>query len=194
MLSCRDQREHGLCDAIARLNSGLLDITQLYGEFAERYQLAECKLAIVHCAGHVDPVLVETLWREIIDQEMRSAVGSSTQTVMTTLSNRLVSLGHRYAASDHFFPLGYLVKHLEQKSCQLNLDARWVVNTMLAIGVSFPTLLTVYDKLYKAKDACWQSARKPLHTLTVISELLAAFTDAPTAVPAQQRWPFESAA
>lgn len=30
--------------------------------------MPECKLAIVHLAGHHDPTLIETLWREIIDQ------------------------------------------------------------------------------------------------------------------------------
>ena len=52
--------------AIDMLNGELMDITKLYGDFAEPYQLAECKLAIVHCAGHFDPTLIESLWREII--------------------------------------------------------------------------------------------------------------------------------
>ena len=40
---------------------------QLYGEFADRFELSECKLAIVHCAGHHDPTMVEALWQDIID-------------------------------------------------------------------------------------------------------------------------------
>ena len=42
--------------------------SQLYGEFADPLGLAECQLAIVHCAGHHDPTLIETLWRNIIDK------------------------------------------------------------------------------------------------------------------------------
>ena len=34
------------------------------------FALAECKLAIVHCAGHYDPTLVETLWKDIIERGM----------------------------------------------------------------------------------------------------------------------------
>ena len=41
---------------------------QLYGDYADQFDLSECKLAIVHCAGHHDPALVEALWREIVDQ------------------------------------------------------------------------------------------------------------------------------
>lgn len=53
--------------AIPSLNSELMDITQLYEHFAEKFGLAECKLAIVHCAGHHNPALVESLWRDIVD-------------------------------------------------------------------------------------------------------------------------------
>ena len=53
--------------AIGMLNAELMDITKLYGDFAEPFGLAECKLAIVHCAGHYDPTLIESLWRDIID-------------------------------------------------------------------------------------------------------------------------------
>lgn len=42
-------------------------IFQLYGDFADRFGLSECKLAIIHCAGHFDAALVEDLWNDIID-------------------------------------------------------------------------------------------------------------------------------
>lgn len=45
-----------------------MSVLQLYSDFAERYELAECKLAIVHCAGHYDPSLIDALWQNILDQ------------------------------------------------------------------------------------------------------------------------------
>ena len=30
--------------------------------------LSESKLAIVHCAGHYDPMLIESLWKDIIEE------------------------------------------------------------------------------------------------------------------------------
>ena len=48
--------------SLSRLNSDLLDITQLYQDFAEPYQLWECQLAILHCAGHHDPMLIQVCW------------------------------------------------------------------------------------------------------------------------------------
>uniref|UniRef100_A0A672MKD5 Nuclear pore complex protein Nup155-like n=1 Tax=Sinocyclocheilus grahami TaxID=75366 RepID=A0A672MKD5_SINGR len=37
--------------AITQLDSELMDITKLYGEFADHFRLSECKLAIIHCAN-----------------------------------------------------------------------------------------------------------------------------------------------
>jgi nuclear pore complex protein Nup155 len=42
--------------SISQLNSSLIDISQLYSDFAEPYALWECQLAIIHCAGHPDQV------------------------------------------------------------------------------------------------------------------------------------------
>ncbi|KAI1240157.1 hypothetical protein IHE44_0011610 [Lamprotornis superbus] len=56
-------------DAISQLDAELMDITKLYGEFADPFKLSECKLAIIHCAGHSDPILVQTLWQEVIEKD-----------------------------------------------------------------------------------------------------------------------------
>ena len=45
-----------------------LAFLQLYEDFADRFDLSECKLAIVHCAGLYDSALVENLWQNIIEK------------------------------------------------------------------------------------------------------------------------------
>lgn len=42
--------------------------SQLYEQFAEPFGLPECQLAILHCAGHHDNSLIESLWQKIIDK------------------------------------------------------------------------------------------------------------------------------
>ena len=64
-------------NAITQLNSELMDITSLYEHFADKFDLAECKLAIVHCAGHYDPTLIESLWRDIVDNGMYDIIGDN---------------------------------------------------------------------------------------------------------------------
>ena len=55
-------------EALTQLNAQLMDITTLYGQFADEFDLHECKLAILHCAGHYDSGLVESLWRSIVSE------------------------------------------------------------------------------------------------------------------------------
>ena len=54
--------------AIDHLNSQLMDVTTLYGDFADELDLHECKLAILHCARRYDAGLIESLWRSIFSK------------------------------------------------------------------------------------------------------------------------------
>lgn len=172
---------------ISQLDSELMDITKLYGEFADHYKLSECKLAIIHCAGHSDPILVHSLWQEIMEKELADSVTMSPVDRMRSLSLKLVSLGKMYAATPRYFPLEFLVKFLEQEVCRLNWDVGFVTCTMLEIGIQLPRLLEVYDQLFKTRDPCWQRLKKPLHLVECIHVLLSGYVDDPSKVPTYDR-------
>uniref|UniRef100_A0A8C5THZ5 Nuclear pore complex protein Nup155 n=1 Tax=Malurus cyaneus samueli TaxID=2593467 RepID=A0A8C5THZ5_9PASS len=146
-------------DAISQLDAELMDITKLYGEFADPFKLSECKLAIIHCAGHSDPILVQTLWQEIIEKELSDSISLSPADRMQALCLKLALLGKIYAGTPRYFPLDFLVQFLEQQVCTLNWDVGFVTYTMQEIGVPLPRLLEVYDQLFKGR------VRKvPLHS------------------------------
>lgn len=172
---------------ISQLDSELMDITKLYGEFADHYKLSECKLAIIHCAGHSDPILVHSLWQEIMEKELADSVAMSPVDRMRSLSLKLVSLGKMYAGTPRYFPLEFLVKFLEQEVCRLNWDVGFVTSTLQEIGVQLPRLLEVYDQLFKTRDPCWQRLRKPLHLVECIHVLLSGYVDDPSRVPTYDR-------
>ncbi len=93
--------------AISQLNADLVDITQLYSDYAEPYNLWECQLAILHCAGHPDHMLIETMWNNVIDAEMnRLPPTAASQTRISVMSNKIKSLGKLYATSQKYFPMG----------------------------------------------------------------------------------------
>ena len=100
------------------MNSDLLDISQLYADFAEPYNLWECQLAILHCAGHPDNMLIETVWNNIIDGEMSRTVELPSNDRINIIANKIVNLGKLYSSSQKYFPLGnirlpfYLSKQL----------------------------------------------------------------------------------
>ncbi|XP_065120565.1 nuclear pore complex protein Nup155 isoform X1 [Paramisgurnus dabryanus] len=173
--------------AITQLDSELMDITKLYGEFAEHFRLSECKLAIIHCAGHSDLILVHSLWQEVIEKELNDSVVMSPADRMRALSLKLVSLGKLYAGTPRYFPLDFLVKFLEQEVCKLNWDVGFVTFTMQEIGVTLPRLLEVYDQLFKTRDPCWQRLKKPLHLVECIYVLLSGYVEDPSRVPTYDR-------
>lgn len=189
----RHYSEHpSVQDAISQLNSEMMDITKLYGEFADPFRLAECKLAIIHCAGHSDPILVQNLWQEIIEKELNTNRNASPGDQMQILYSKLVLLGKLYAGTTHFFPLQFLVQFLEQKVCTLDWRVGFVTSLMQEIGVSVPELLEVYDHLFKIRDPCWKRLKRPLHILDCIHFLLSGFVQDPSSVPKSRRRQFIS--
>ncbi|XP_028916522.1 nuclear pore complex protein Nup155 isoform X2 [Ornithorhynchus anatinus] len=169
-------------DAVSQLDSELMDITKLYGEFADPFKLAECKLAIIHCAGHSDPILVQTLWQEITERELSDSVSMSPPDRMQALSLKIVLLGKIYAGTPRFFPLDFIVQFLEQQVCSLNWEVGFVIQAMHEIGVPLPRLLEVYDQLFKSRDPFWNRMKKPLHLLECIHVLLSRYVENPNQV------------
>jgi len=174
-------------EQVARLNSDLVDITALYQDWAEPYQLWECKLAILQCAGHPDPMLVSNIWTKIIDQQVSIA---STESRLGALATKVESLGRLYASSGRYFPLEMLVRHLEVISCREGGDPGWVPATLQGVGVSVARLLDVYNRLYTAKDSVWLTSGDELHILKVLSALLSDFASTPSKVPLSERRQF----
>ncbi|KAK7492894.1 hypothetical protein BaRGS_00015841 [Batillaria attramentaria] len=168
-------------EALDRLQSDLLDITTLYEDFADRFDLWECKLAIVHCAGLYDGALIENLWQNIIQKELSVGIRSDDQ--LNSVSERLVSIMKTYVTAERYFPLASIVRQLEQRSCELGLKKCWVFLTMLMVGISPPRLLELYDALFKSRDPFWQTRGQPLHLLKVLHELLSHLAKTPALIP-----------
>jgi nuclear pore complex protein Nup155 len=174
--------------SLSKLNSDLLDITTLYQDWAEPYQLWECKLAILATAGHPDPLLIQTIWTNIIDRELNRNTGF--QTKKTAISRKIESLGRLYISSSKYFPLEYLVRKLEVASCAEGGDYTWVPTCLQNIGVDSPRLLDVYNRIYLAKESVWLTSGDELHVLRVLSSILGSFAENPGVVPLQDRRQF----
>lgn len=94
-------------DAIRVLNSSLHNVTTLYKDFAEPFQLFECQLKILHCAGHEDLNLIENIWSNIIDKELLLVANKTEpETQKNLLKNKIRELGSLYLNTDKYFPIG----------------------------------------------------------------------------------------
>jgi len=90
---------------------------QLYEEFCEPFNLWECKLAIIHCSGHCDLALVETIWLNIIESELLACSSVSSNDMMTVLMGKMKALGQEYAGSPRCFPVR---EYHHPGQCRLN--------------------------------------------------------------------------
>ena len=177
-------------NGIARLNIDLLDISLLYEEYAERFDLPECQLAIIYSAGHYDPILVESLWERIIDKTLIELTSKQETFIKLVLSNKIKSLFKVYLHSEKYFPIEFIVRYLESKTRNPQTECEWLVKTLLSLDFSLTYLLEIYHKLYQTKDPTmnWQDKQNQL--LNVIIFILNAFCKNSNLLPANHKKSF----
>ncbi|XP_038215888.1 nuclear pore complex protein Nup154 [Zerene cesonia] len=174
---------------LQRLDDELMDITQLYEEYADRFNLWECKLAIVQCSGHNDALLVENIWSNIL-AEAESAARSlhSPDEKLASVLSKLTTLGREYVNSGHCFPLYFIVRQLEILNCKIQAEKSMVFKAILNIGVSLEQVLDIYVKLVSVNERVWLGCGDECHVCGVAVLLLqAARADVPQLAPAPRR-------
>jgi len=180
--------------SIIQLNSDLMSITTLYSNFAEPYGLWECQLAILHCAGHPDSMLIATVWDEIISREISRTAEIAPHDRIRAMSIKIKSLGKLYSNSQKYFPLEHLVRTLELFSVSLDSynnsgdsSTNWVYQSMLEIGIPLPAVFEVYNRLYSANDPIWLTQGCPNHLINSLAKILDQFANCPNVVSFAER-------
>lgn len=165
-------------EAIAALNSGLYEISQLYENFAEPFNLLECQLAIIDCAGYTDNdnALVKSIWQQILANELRKTSGSGNDRMSQVLS-KVKHLSRQYMNSNNCFPLGYIVGELEMVNAKLRGDKQLVPSMLISINISFEQLLQVYNNLItlSVNMDFWQSEENEFHLSEATAALIQSF-------------------
>lgn len=174
-------------DVIAELNSSLLALTVLYEKFAEPWALWECKLAIVHCAGHSEPQLVQSIWTKLIDSELEKSGPVGVELKVDNLSSKLKSLARLYSSNPSYFPLEHIIKHCEIRSVQLQADTSWVVTALQGCGIPVSKLINIYHKLYRSGESVWEVEHSPHHLLMVLAHLINMLIDTCSSLQPQQK-------
>lgn len=172
--------------ACQNLNYQLYTINQLYSDFVERFDLSECKLKILHCSHHNDPLLIESVWMEIINKEL-GAPGSSEEK-MTRLLLKVQLLSKEYGTSGHCFPLAFLVRELELRACKLHFTKSPVPDTMInGMNVDADLLLDIYARMISVNERVWQSEGNEWHLVEATTRLVELLTSQPHLIPIRGR-------
>ncbi|OQR70914.1 nuclear pore complex protein Nup155-like [Tropilaelaps mercedesae] len=102
------------------LNRRLYPINELYIDFAEKYDLAECQLRLLMCGEHDDPHLVSFLWCKLIDQGIaRGDVQGALRRAVPLFKN-----AHSY------FPILAIIAQCELRTQHLQYDPLWLGNIL----------------------------------------------------------------
>lgn len=173
-------------NACQNLNYQLYDINDLYSEFVERFDLSECKLKILHCSHHNDPLLIESVWSEIINKEFTQP-GSSDEK-MKRLLLKVQLLLKEYGTSGHCFPLAFLVHELELRACKLHISPSQVPETLInAINIDPDLLLDIYSRMISVNERTWLNEGNEWHLVESTTRMVDLLTSQTHLIPIRGR-------
>ncbi|XP_023298970.2 nuclear pore complex protein Nup154 [Lucilia cuprina] len=147
--------------AVENLNKILYDITQLYENFADPFDLWECKLTILNCSHHNDPLLIESVWGQIINKSVEGT--GSMQERSTRLFSKIETLFKEFGESGHCFPLAFIIRELEIKACQLRLSEGIVPDKLVAMNIDVELLMEYYSRMISINERIWANEGNEWH-------------------------------
>lgn len=168
------------------LNERLYNMSELYASYAEQYDLSECKLTILHYSHHNDPLLIESVWTEIINNELK---GSGTPyTLAQNLLTKVQTLAKEYGAGGHCFPLAFLVRELELRVCRLRLSQSPVPEAFVtAMSIDFDLLLDIYGRMISMNERVWGNEGNEWHIVQSVTILVGMLAAQPHMIPQRSR-------
>lgn len=172
-------------EAVQRLNYTLYNITELYTEFAERYNLWECKLTILNCSHHNDPLLIELIWTQIINIELD--LPGSPEVKATRLMSKVKTLAKVYGNSGPCFPVPFLVRELELRCCRLKIANPLVPPSLIEINLDVDMLLDIYSSMISMSERIWAAEGNECHLVESTVTLLVIIATQPNLIATRNR-------
>ncbi|XP_053675196.1 nuclear pore complex protein Nup154 isoform X2 [Anopheles nili] len=180
-MSDNDQRYN----ALKLLDSNLYNLTQLYADFAEQYELWECKLTILNCSHHNDPLLIESVWTHILDHELMGRDSCAER--CRRLLAKVKSLALEYENSGCCFPLAFIVRELEIRCFRLGMSNSPVPETLIEMNLDIEELLNIYSRLVSMNERVWVTEDDELYLIRSTSALLSLIVNQPKLIPLKDR-------
>ncbi|KFB48176.1 AGAP007999-PA-like protein [Anopheles sinensis] len=172
-------------DALHQLDTNLYNLTQLYSDFAEQYELWECKLTILNCSHHNDPLLIESVWTHILDRELSGP--EDTAECCRRMLAKVKSLALEYDSSGCCFPLAFIVRELEIRCFRLGLFNSPVPEALLEMNLDVEELINIYSRLVSMNERIWMTDRDELYLIRSTTNLLSLIAAQPSLVPLKNR-------
>ncbi|XP_055386049.1 nuclear pore complex protein Nup154 [Condylostylus longicornis] len=177
---------HEAKEAADKLNYCLYDMSQLYSDFAEPFELWECKLTILNCSHHNEPLLIESVWSNILNKAV-DAPELSAREKGTRLFSKVHLLAKEFGESGHCFPLAFIIRELEIKCCRLRLDEGTVPEALIAMNLDLELLIDYYARMLSMNERVWANEGNETHLLKSTARLAASIASNSNQIPSRNR-------
>lgn len=111
--------EHAV--ALQRVESRLLDLSELFNRYARPFGLAKAGLAILHCARQTEPAILAHLWTALVGQ----IVDDGSARAFDRLKQELILLASRFYPSEHAIPLGFVMQLVAEQAIRHGTPPDW---------------------------------------------------------------------
>ena len=186
-LDMDDAERAALADTVAWLDAELLDVTTLYRDVAEPFDLLEEKLLLIHTAQYQDWDLVARIWDALLAREHAGAAGSehAPQAIAALVTDVYVRLGR----SDIACPLDLLVPMLEQYAYEHapHVAPGWAPLVLLEGSAPADVVFDVLRGLIDTAPPPWNTTSGLGFLLPDLAAYLTAWVSAVLAQPAGSR-------
>lgn len=107
--------------ALQRVESQLLDLSELFNRYARPFSLAKAGLAILHCARQTEPAILAHFWTTLI----RQIVEDGSTRAFDRLKQELILLAARFYPSEHAMPLGFVMQLVAEQAIRHDTPPDW---------------------------------------------------------------------
>lgn len=158
-----------ICEAIKALNVRLLNMSQLYSDFADKYDLWESQLTILNSSHHNEPRLINSVWDNILKNELDEA-GSPSEKAQRMLS-KVQSLANDFAVGP-CFPLGFIIEQLELRCFNLKIVQSPVPDALMQMNFDVDLILDSYTKIVTSNERVWMTGNDELFLVRSVKRML----------------------
>ncbi|KAI1704219.1 nuclear pore complex protein [Ditylenchus destructor] len=129
--------------AIEELNRQLFNLTELYDQYANAFDLPEIKLDVLFTAGHFEKQVVETIWSTILNKELDGLANGveSEEESQRKLGALLSKARKHYANAQQFAAHDFIIRELLMFGFKTSLSSNWLPAVCKTAEIPLSTLL-----------------------------------------------------
>ncbi|KAH8752345.1 putative nucleoporin [Hyaloscypha sp. PMI_1271] len=162
---------------VQALDGQILNLTELYNEYADQASYFDICLTIYEAASHRNEADISATWQSLIDATHQKALNNNgTQQPYEAIINVMRDMAHRLSLSETTFSPALLIPMIEQYAIeyQNNVGPRtWVEDLFISVGFPFESIVANIQSMWYNNIAPFTGIRKQVlarHIIYVLGQ------------------------